>query len=271
MLWLIVFATLLVLLYLFSYANTFRPVIREVEMTVAKDGGFDELRIVQLSDLHMERQSIAPRRLAHLIADTRPDLIVLTGDYMDRYDSLDKFMTYLDAINQVPTAHGVWLVWGNHDHYLGHRIEDLQELIEAKGIRVLVNESDTISFGEKRLNIIGIDDYCLGKSNIDRSFEGVTDGVNLVLSHDPNIVLAFEAHHDVDYMLSGHFHGGQFKIPGGFKLFPMGELPKVNVISGLHTVNGKKLYISEGMGQVALNVRFGTRPEITVHTLRSAA
>ncbi len=254
----------------YAYWNTFRPVVREVEMTLQKDGGFSELRIVQLSDLHMERQSITPSRLTSFIEDARPDLIVMTGDYLDNYKNLHKFMEYLDAIVATKPAHGVWLVWGNHDHYLGDRIEELGELIRAKGVRVLENEWDSIRFGEKSLNIIGIDDFCLGKSDIPRSFRGVGDGVNLVLSHDPNIVLDMNDH-SFDLLLSGHLHGGQFKIPGAFKLFPMGELPKSNVISGLHQVNGKNIYISDGMGQAGFNARLGTRPEITVHTLRTTA
>ncbi|MGB8955368.1 MAG: metallophosphoesterase [Tumebacillaceae bacterium] len=259
------------LFLLYAHWNTFRLVVREVEITVDKEGGFQELRIVQLSDLHMERLSISPERIASKIAEARADLVVMTGDYLDRYENKEKFMSYLDAIQAVEPKHGIWMVWGNHDHYLGDRIEDLGELIRAKGINLLVNEWDAIDMDGKRLNIIGTDDYCLGKSDISASFKDVPDGINLVLSHDPNIVLDMEEHHEVDLLLSGHLHGGQFKIPGAFKLFPMGELPKSNVISGLHEVNGKTLYISDGMGQSGLNVRLGTRPEITIHTLRTAA
>ncbi|MBL0386130.1 metallophosphoesterase [Tumebacillus sp. ITR2] len=255
----------------YAHWNTFRPVVRHVETTLDEQlGDKSELRIVQLSDLHMERQSIKPERMAKIIADANADLIVMTGDYLDNYDNLDKFMLYLDEIKKIEPEHGIWLVWGNHDHYLGERIDDLAEEISAKGIRVLANEWGSIEFGAQRLNIIGIDDFCLGKSDIPRSFHGVEDGWNLVLSHDPNVVLHLEEHHKVDLLLSGHLHGGQFKVPGAFKLFPMGELPKQNVISGMHIVNGKNVYISDGMGQAAFNVRLGTRPEITVHTLRAA-
>lgn len=272
MFWTLMIVVVLVAALLgYSYSNTFRPVIREVEMTLPQGGGHGDLRIVQLSDLHMERLSIKPCRLAGLIQDASPDLIVMTGDYLDKYENMDKFMKYLDEILSVGAKHGVWMVWGNHDHYLGDRIEELEEKIRAKGVNVLVNEAGSILHGDQRLNIIGIDDFCLGKSDIHRSFRGVEEGMfNLVLSHDPNIALHFEEHHKVDLLLSGHLHGGQFKIPGAFKLFPMGELPKANVISGLHTVNGKSVYISDGLGQAGLNVRLGTRPELTIHTLRTA-
>jgi predicted MPP superfamily phosphohydrolase len=259
------------LFLLYAHWNTFRLVIREVEITVDKKGGFQELRIVQLSDLHMERLSISPERIASKIAEAKADLVVMTGDYLDRYENKDKFMKYLDAIKAVEPKHGIWMVWGNHDHYIGDRIEDLGEMVRAKGVKLLLNEWDAIEIGGQRLNIIGTDDYCLGKSDIPASFEGVPEGINLMLSHDPNIVLDMEEHHEVDLLLSGHLHGGQFKIPGAFKLFPMGELPKSNVISGLHQVNGKTIYISDGMGQSGLNVRLGTRPEITIHTLRTSA
>jgi predicted MPP superfamily phosphohydrolase len=273
MLWtLLIVLVLVAALLSYAHWNTFRPVVREVEINVDKEGGRHDLRIVQLSDLHMERLSIKPKRLASLIAEANPDLIVMTGDYLDKYENMDKFMHYLDEILAIGAPHGVWMVWGNHDHYLGDRIEELEEKVRAKGVRMLVNESDSIQIGDTRVNIIGIDDFCLGKSDIHRAFRDVQDGIfNLVLSHDPNIALHFEEHHKVDLLLSGHLHGGQFKIPGAFKLFPMGELPKANVISGLHEVNGKAVYISDGLGQAGLNVRLGTRPELTVHTLRNLA
>jgi len=261
----------LAMILLYGYSNTFKAVVREVEITVDKDGGFAELRIVQLSDLHMERLSIKPDRLVRIVEEANADMIVMTGDYLDKYNNIEKFLGYLESLKAVEPEHGIWLVWGNHDHYLGERLEELAEKIREMGVNVLANAWDSIMFGEKRLNIIGIDDFCLGKSDIARSFHGVEDGVNLVLSHDPNIVLHLEDAHDVDYLLSGHLHGNQVKIPGAFKLFPMGELPKVNVIAGMHKVNGKTLYISEGMGQAGLNIRLGTRPEITVHTLRTGA
>src|SRR3569833_2127204 len=86
------------LFLLYAHWNTFRLVVREVEITVDKEGGFQELRVVRLSDLHMERLSISPERIANQIADARADIVVMTGDYLDRYENKDKFMRYLDAI-----------------------------------------------------------------------------------------------------------------------------------------------------------------------------
>lgn len=265
--WLLLILLTVTLVY--SYWNTFRPVLREVEITVTDKEGLNELTIVQLSDLHMERQSISAKRLHDLVASARPDLIVMTGDYLDRYHNIDKFLSYLNLITQIKPRYGIYLVFGNHDHYLGERIDEFQKLIEATGCRVLRNESTSIPVQNTTLNIIGIDDYCLGKSDIPRSYCNVSDnGVHLVLAHDPNTVLAMEDTHQADYILSGHFHGGQFNlIPYLHRVMGFGELPKQDIMKGMHNVNGKTLYISEGLGQSGLNVRLGSRPEINVHRL----
>lgn len=261
--------SLLTVTLVYSYWNTFRLVLREVEITVGDKEGLKDLKIVQLSDLHMERQSISAKRLHDLVASVKPDLIVMTGDYLDRYHNIDKFLSYLNRIHQIKPRYGIYLVFGNHDHYLGERIVEFQKVIEATGCRVLRNESASIPVQDTTLNIIGIDDYSLGKSDIPRSYCNVSgNGVHLVLAHDPNTVLAMEDNHQADYILSGHFHGGQFNlIPYLHRVMGFGELPKQDIMKGMHTVNGKTLYISEGLGQSGLNVRLGSRPEITVHRL----
>lgn len=255
----------------YSHWNTFRPVLRKVEMVIPGKDGFDELKIVQLSDLHMERQSISPEHLHRLVASADPDLIVMTGDYLDRYQNIEKCLEYLKAVQRVNPKYGVYAVFGNHDHYLGERIEDFQRAIEATGCRVMRNESETIDIAGTPLTIIGIDDHCLGKSDIEKSYRSVPDdGVHLVLAHDPNTILAMSDHHKADYILSGHFHGGQFNlIPYLHRVMGFGELPKQDILKGKHVVNGKTIYISEGLGQSGLNVRLRSRPEITLHTLRT--
>lgn len=270
MIWWFVLAAL-VLTLAYSYWNTFRPILREVEMTIPDKRGISELKIVQLSDLHMERQSISPQRMYELVVSAAPDLIVMTGDYLDRYHNIGKCLEYLKAIKRVNPKYGVYMVFGNHDHYLGERIDEFAQAITATGCHILRNESRTIDIDGTPLTIVGIDDYCLGKSDIEKSYRKVPEeGVHLVLAHDPNTILAMKEAHKADYILSGHFHGGQFNlIPYLHRVMGFGELPKQDILKGMHVVNGKTLYISEGLGQSGLNVRLGSRPEITAHTVRT--
>ncbi|BCJ87001.1 metallophosphoesterase [Effusibacillus dendaii] len=270
MVWLIV-GGLILLMLVYSYFNTFRMVLREVEHTIPHKSGFGPLRILQLSDLHMERQSISPQRLRNLALATKPDLIVLTGDYLDRYHNIEKCVEYLKRVVTVNPKYGTYVVFGNHDHYLGERICELQAALEKIGCRVLCNESETIETEGAPLTVIGIDDHCLGKSDIPKSYQNVpSEGIHLVLAHDPNTILAMNESHPADYILSGHFHGGQFNlIPYLHRVMGFGELPKHDILKGMHRVNGKTIYISEGLGQSGLNVRLRSRPEITLHTLRT--
>lgn len=118
------------------------------------------------------------------------------------------------------------------------------------------------------MHIIGIDDFSTKRSNIAESFEGIKEheGYTLVLTHDPNIVLNMKNVH-YDYLLSGHFHGGQIHWPKPYHLVKMGQLVQMNMIKGLHIYHGKPFYISEGLGQTGINIRVGSRPELTLHQL----
>ncbi|MCY8268420.1 metallophosphoesterase, partial [Bacillus haynesii] len=114
------------------------------------------------------------------------------------------------------------------------------------------------------LNIIGIDDYSTKRSDIAGSYKGLKEGYNLVLTHDPNVVLDMKEFH-FDYLLSGHFHGGQIHWPKPYHLVKMGKLVRMNMIKGLHYHHDKPFYISEGLGQTGANIRIGSRPEMTFH------
>ncbi|SIA96504.1 phosphodiesterase YaeI [Mycobacteroides abscessus subsp. abscessus] len=70
-----------------------------------------------------------------------------------------------------------------------------------------------------------------------------------------------------DYLLSGHFHGGQIHWPKPYHLAKMGKLVRMNMVKGLHYHNGMPFYISEGLGQTGVNIRIGSRPEITFHEI----
>ena len=74
-------------------------------------------------------------------------------------------------------------------------------------------------------------------------------------------------HIDYAYLLSGHFHGGQIHWPKPYHLVKMGKLAQMNIIKGLHKYDGKPFYISEGLGQTGVNIRLGSRPEMTFHQL----
>ncbi|QPA32404.1 metallophosphoesterase [Thermaerobacillus caldiproteolyticus] len=246
--------------------NTYEAVLNRVTVNVRQNDQ-DVIRILHLSDLHLENLSISPDYLYNKLKDEHIDLIALTGDFLDRKKSIPKLVPYLNVFQQLNPAYGIYAVFGNHDYVLrGQHFQTLKKTLEQHGCILLQNETRTIFVDGKTVNIIGIDDFSTKRSDLQKAYANVKDGLNLVLTHDPNIVLHMHDYH-FDYLLSGHFHGGQIHWPKPYHLVKMGKLVRMNMIKGYHEIDGKPFYISEGLGQTGVNIRVGTKPEITIHTL----
>jgi uncharacterized protein len=259
--------TLLTLLFYKGNKNTKDVVINTVRLSPKLSSRNQTINILQLSDLHMENLSISPEELYNKLKKYNIDLIALTGDYLDRKKSIPKLVPYLKVLKKLNVKYGIYAVFGNHDYVLKPQyFKKLQETFEQYGVKTMKNESKSLYIGGTKLNIIGIDDYSTNRSNIEKSYANVKNGYNLVLTHDPNIVLSMRDYH-FDYLLSGHFHGGQIHWPKPYHLVKMGKLVRMNMIKGLNNIYGKPFYISEGLGQTGLNIRFGCKPEITIHEI----
>jgi uncharacterized protein len=225
------------------------------------------LNILHLSDIHLENLSISPEALYYKLKNEKFDLIALTGDFLDRKRSIPKLVPYLNVLNELEVKHGIYAIFGNHDYVLkNERFTELKKTLEDNGCITMQNENTSIIIDGNRLNIIGIDDFSTKRSDLDLAYSNMKAGYNLVLTHDPNIVLHMDNYH-FDYLLSGHFHGGQIHWPKPYHLAKMGKLARLNIIKGFHELNGKPYYISEGLGQTGVNIRVGSFPEITIHKL----
>lgn len=267
---LILFTLSIVLISLLYKANnnTKDVVINNITLEETEGNTLNkQLNILHLSDLHLENISISPQELRKIIENDPIDLIALTGDFLDRKRSIPKLIPYLEVLRNVKPKFGMYAVFGNHDYVLkGKNFHRLKKTLEENGCKTLQNEHLTIEVKDKKLNIIGIDDYSTKRSNLLHSYRGLQDGYNLVLTHDPNIVLEMKDFH-FNYLLSGHFHGGQIHWPKPYHLIKMGKLVRMKMVKGLHYHNGKPFYISEGLGQTGINIRIGSRPEITRHQI----
>jgi uncharacterized protein len=260
-----------IILYFFikkAYKNTKDIVINRIKINNELTNEYhSKLNILQLSDLHLENISISPDELYEMLKDEPLDLITLTGDFLDRKRTIPKLVPYLKTLNQLQAKYGIYAVLGNHDYVLHEKdLKILIETLEKYNCKVLQNENDLISVHGTWVNIIGIDDFSTKRSNMEASYQGIKTGTNLVLTHDPNIVLHMKNYH-FDYLLAGHFHGGQICYPKAYHLAKMGKLARMNIIKGFHMQDGKPFYISEGLGQTGVNIRVGSRPEMTLHEL----
>lgn len=269
-----IFLPLLIIVILIkAHRNTFLLTTNEIEVKVNSteqknnpDNG--SLRILHLSDLHMENLSITAEQIVKTNETETFDLIAITGDLLDRKRSIPHAVRYIEQLWQLQPTLGIYVVFGNHDYVLpADKLAYLKTELERIGCIVLCNETRTVDSALGKLHIIGIDDYATRRSDLGKTFAPVTDdGVRLVLTHDPNIVLQMKDYR-YDYLLAGHFHGGQIHWPKPYHLVKMGKLPRMNIVQGLHYHDDRPFYISEGLGQTGLNIRLRSRPELTIHTL----
>ncbi|RBW68325.1 metallophosphoesterase [Bacillus taeanensis] len=264
------FLTSLLVLFYKAYKNTEQVVINSISLTNGNNSDYQELplNVLHISDMHLENISISPEQLYNKLKHEKIDLIALTGDFLDRKRSIPKLIPYLQTFNQLAPKFGIYAVFGNHDYVLRRKnFNVLKQTLEQYGCKTMQNENDTITIRGKRVNIIGVDDASTNRSDLAKSFAGITEGYNLVLTHDPNLVLHMKNFH-FDYLLSGHFHGGQIHWPKPYHLAKLGrKMMRMNMVKGLHYYDGKAFYISEGLGQTGVNIRVGSRPEMTFHQL----
>jgi uncharacterized protein len=184
-------------------------------------------------------------------------LIVGTGDFVHRERS--EVLGVWPLLKRLRARDGVSCVLGNHDHWADER-ESLKQL-EASGFSVR-HRGRPIERNGQRLLVVGAGDHMEDRFGCNRVLKAARpEDCRLVLAHNPDTA-DLPRQGRVDLMLSGHTHGGQIRIPG----FKPPVLPLANKAydQGLKTVGDMSLFISRGIGCVAVPVRFGSPPEIAV-------
>ncbi len=245
-------------------------------------------KLVQLSDFHYDGLRLSEEMLEKAIAVTneaKPDLILLTGDYIT--DDPSPIHQLVLRLKHLQSRSGIYAILGNHDIYK-HAKAEVTEALTSIGIHVLWNEI-AYPLG-KELPLVGLADYW------SREFHPATvmnqlnpDTPCIVLSHNPDTAEILQTWR-VDLQLSGHTHGGQIVIPGigpaalfyeklvkkiprkVRRRFPFLEV-NVSVVKhwewaqGLHRLGKNQLYINRGLGTY-LPGRLFCRPEVTIITLQ---
>lgn len=220
------------------------------------------IRVLQISDVHVEFTRISHRRLARIIAQQKPDYICVTGDFTQKAKHLPKVKRYAEAIGAAGIP--VFAVLGNHDYRLSESDRRrLISILEQAGFTVLLNDSVVV---DDQFRIVGIDDYGSKKSNPELAFAKVEpEQPVIVITHDPNVILQLKP--QFRYFMAGHFHGMQFNVPPLFRYINKGALANSGIIKGLHRYKGCPFYISRGMGQTSPNARLFISCEVTLHEL----
>jgi predicted MPP superfamily phosphohydrolase len=222
---------------------------------------FDGFRIAQLSDFHISSFMPAGEigRCVAMTNQLKPDLVVLTGDYLSWDPSEEGEVVKVLADLQAPF--GVFGCLGNHE-IITQTEASITELFAVHNIRILRQAHAPIQSQGETINLIGIDDSHEGLDRIEQLM--IPDSVNILLIHDTYYdTFGRAAEAGIDLTLVGHTHGGQLSL--GF-LHPALNLARLETryTRGWYERSGSQLYVNRGIGTTIIPIRVGARPEITL-------
>lgn len=242
---------------------------------------FDGFVLCQVSDVHNEARGEGNAALLRALREAAPDLICITGDFLDsRRTDLDFALELAGQLAEIAPA---VYVTGNHEA----RRMDLSALeagLAARGVQVLRDDWTPLARGGEEIALLGLDDpgFAAGEDwtlseGLDQTQARLSallaqagDRFSLVLSHRPELLPAY-AEAGADLVLSGHAHGGQVRLPGIGGLFAPGQGILPRLTSGVHARGETRLVVSRGLGNSAFPLRVFNPPEIVTVTLRADA
>ena len=228
---------------------------------------FDGFKIVQISDLHIGPtiKGDYVKKIVDIVNDLKPDLVALTGDFID--GTVEDLKEDAAPLANIMAPHGVFFVTGNHEYYWG-AVEWINEFTNL-GARVLSNQHVIINYNNEKIILAGVTDYSTRHmqsehaSNPSKALEGAPDNLKkILLAHQPvSYKMAYKA--GFDLQLSGHTHAGQY-FPFNIIVYFFQHFYK-----GLNRYNNMWIYINRGTGYWGPPLRTGVPSEITLVTLRS--
>lgn len=231
-------------------------------------------RIAQVSDLHNARFGQDNSKLLEMIKNVKPDMIAITGDMVDSTKTdVDVAISFAkEAVKIAPC----YYVTGNHEAVIARsEYERLENGLKVAGVTVLRDEVIELSYEGSMIQIMGVNDpsfflyenrYGTTEEEMRSKIEELKkeqDDYTVLLSHRPELFEIY-CNAQIDLVLSGHAHGGQFRIPfvGGVIAPNQGLFPEYD--EGLFTNDETHMVVSRGVGNSIIPLRINNRPEVVV-------
>lgn len=243
------------------------------DYTVKSDNlpkSFYSYRIAHVSDLHNAEFDRDNAKLLKVLQRCSPDIIAITGDIIDsKKTDVDVAILFVKEAMKIAPC---YYVTGNHESNLADEAySEFENALIELGVVVLRNSAITIEVNEEKINMIGIDDPAFTGEVPSAEFINELcqeDSFNVLLSHRPEYYNEYTVS-DADLVLSGHAHGGQFRLPfvGGLIAPGQGLFPEYD--SGIFKSNGTTMVVSRGLGNSIIPMRFNNPPEVVLIFLKS--
>jgi predicted MPP superfamily phosphohydrolase len=223
------------------------------------------MRLAQVTDVHFPGNTAAARAaLAHLQRE-KPEIVVITGDMTERAQALTLVAAFArEARGRLATV----ATLGNWE-YMSHAWSRAEAIYRSVGVELLVNAHREIHIGGSTLALVGLDDPVLGRPDLLGARAGLpSDRSEIWLVHAPGFASRPPQEAGIPaFILSGHTHGGQIRLPFVPAYTPEGS---GRFVAGWYTDTFAPLYVSRGIGTTTIPARFGCPPELPIFTLRRA-
>lgn len=232
-------------------------------------------RVVQVSDLHNAEFGINQTTLVNAVNQASPDVIAITGDLIDSgHTDVSAAMEFINAAVKIAP---VYFVTGNHEAWSRQYPELKRQMILA-GVLIMDDEKRVVNYNGAVINFLGLNDPDFipedadyeRAARIDTVLKDLTSLNNneftILLSHRPELFDVY-VEHKIDLVLSGHAHGGQFRLPliGGLVAPDQGLFPKYS--AGLYRRDLTQMVVSRGLGNSIIPLRVNNRPDLVIITL----
>lgn len=257
-------------------AESYESHVVRIDIPLARlPESFDGFTIAQLSDFHYDPHfsAVPIRKAVAIVNSLKPDLVVLTGDFVtapaistprSRRRAAGKAEPCAETLRALQASIGRFAILGNHDREAGG--DRVTAIVAGQGIPVLRNRSVPLERGTDRVWLVGVDDVLKGLPDLGAAIKKIpAKDTKILLAHEPDFADESSLQ-PIDLQLSGHSHGGQIWIPGiGAPWLP--PLSK-KYPRGLYQVGDLTLYTNFGIGTIRLPIRINCPPEITLIKLR---
>ena len=230
---------------------------------------FDGTRVLFMSDLHIGGLDGLGEKIIKETAALDYDFCVLGGDYITLWAEklAESYRGLAEVASRLTEKTPVYAVLGNYERY------EAAELLNAHGVKMLINEGVTIEKNGEKIYLAGVDDCCgyhaddVELADSDAGDSG-SDMFKIMITHSPqNYGKIADAGYNL--LLAGHTHGGQICLPGGFAPVAFSLLPMpYRMMKGLWSQRQMTGYTTRGVGVSGVFVRFFCPGEITVITLK---
>jgi len=265
-----------ILIYLYNSNTNLKETVYSVE-SYKLPKHFSGYKIAHISDFHNTNSKRIKTKILEILANNKPDIIVITGDLIDSRRT--NILNAKEFLRSVVSIAPVYYVLGNHESRL-YDVQNLINIAQELDVIVLRNVSVEIKKQKESIDILGVDDpafYAPLENNLEIAkraesvFETIVkegDKFKILLIHRPELLKLYSKY-NLDLVFTGHAHGGQVRLPfiGGIIAPGQGILPKYT--KGIYQLKDTQMVLSRGIGNSKFPFRINNRPEIIIVTLQS--